>query len=221
MASINSFAYLQTRYPDLYRGRLLPNGDQDLTLPGIQADIDAGNFAVDGWQAPGGPRRLGYYNRTGDPYLNYVLTKTDWFNDFAPNTTVIKNSTFFPQVSFFAQEIRHGEDVEFFVRKVSDPAFGHALTLVGISCAAANYSNCSIQYQDPNNPAQLSNPAMLVGLTGTPLAFVHPVFGNVFIDAAFSESPIPAPGGILVMVLAVFLFALFGPISRSIGLSRF
>jgi hypothetical protein len=162
--------------------------------------IDAMNFATDGWEVPGKPPRQGYYARTGDPSVDYLATKMDWINDRAPGTTVFSSmfgGVGLPTIDYLAGEIMKREDVEFFIKDVASGGMTtyHVLTLVGIVCVAAG--NCSATYQDPNDPAQAF--MSMLEMTGGRLEFDSVLYGRVFIDAAFSESPVPEPSTLLLL----------------------
>jgi|688.fasta_scaffold246037_2 hypothetical protein len=197
IAAINSFIFLQKQYPNIYDNKLVPKYDP-MTNTSM---MDAQAFADTGWQVGGNPMRKGYYQRTGGAEQDYLDTKKDWFNDYAPGTSVI--SSWFsgstdnnrkPTIDDLAQEIKDGEDVEFFVQGTN---FYHVLTLTGVFCDMA--MSCGIKYQDPNMPtveqmtSVMINNGMLM-FTGVPGSNFNEA---VTITAAFSESPIPEPSSIL------------------------
>jgi hypothetical protein len=61
----------------------------------------------------------------------------------------------FPTIDFLANEIRDHEDVELVVDIAGDGA--HIISLTAISCDKD--ANCSMRYQDPNDPTheQMAN----------------------------------------------------------------
>jgi hypothetical protein len=202
IAAINSFIFLENQYPTIYDNKLTPNRmDNDKTDP-----IDATNFAVTGWQVLGKPHRDGYYDlvsRPGGANEEFVATKTDWFNDFAPGTTFF--SSMFagnggvPTIVYLAQQIKTGEDVEFFI---SDAVF-HVLTLTGVACDALG--SCNITYLDPDDPTKpdgtpksFNTPIAPNAANGGRLEFTYQG-GTVFVSAAFSESPVPEPSTLLLV----------------------
>jgi len=212
VAVINSMVFLENQYPTIYDSKLLPNYD-----PLNNNDpTDAANFAVDGWKVDNNPARQGYYTR-GDDNNNqslvwdtaYLATKMDWFGDYAPGTTAFASmwngGAGYPTVAFLAQQIMQQEDVEFFVKDTGDPAGNtlyHALTLTGIGCTGANYTNCSITYQDPQNPALNQNTAIAGTGPGGSLSFNYDG-SAVFIDAAFAESPVPEPSSLVLIAIGI------------------
>jgi hypothetical protein len=194
---INSFVFLDNQYPSVYSGNVL--------IPGNDPNRDALWFAgtadgLGGWDAPNGPHRDGYYNRTGgDPDQRLLQTKQDWVNDWAPGTTrfdsMIGAINGFPTIDFLANEIRDHEDVELIVTFINTTTLkeeAHALGLTAISCDGATPPHCSIRYQDPNDPTD-EKMGNLVTSPEHPnqLGFFVPAFnGNVFIRSALAESPI-------------------------------
>jgi hypothetical protein len=205
VATINSFIFLQNEYPDVYDGKLVPNYDE-MTMTAME---DAQDFAFDGWQVGENPVREGYYERDGGAESDFLQTKKDWINDRAPGSTIFNSwwagspdNDRKPTITDLANEIRDGEDVEFFVR---GDDFYHVMTLTEVSCDMA--MNCSIRYQDPNDPTvnQPSTPVTImdgmVMFTGVP-GSGYPEL-TVTIEAAFAESPIPEPATIVLLATAV------------------
>lgn len=167
---------------------------------------DAFAFTEGTWQVGSNPERVGYYARfPGNANTLYMATKMDWINDHAPGTTLFDSryagNGGLPTVDWLAQEIAAGEDVEFFINNDAGE-FYHTLTLTGIACDAEG--NCWITYSDPNDPLNMYNRALSIGVGGR-LEFNDPfgLEGTVFIDAAFSESAIPLPATLFLMVIAI------------------
>ena len=195
VAAINSFFFLENQYPAIYDNKLTPNGAG--AKPNQTDMTDATEFGTDGWQVGANPARAGYYTRPGDAYTDYVATKQDWINDRAPGTTSVEgrfaDSGGVPDVQWLAEQIQKGQDVEFFVQGMD---FFHALTLVGVACLDNNFTECSLGYQDPNDPSTLQSAALSEGaggilqFTGLPGSKFD---GAVSITGAFAESPIPEP----------------------------
>jgi len=218
VSSINSFTYLSRKYPSIYGDDLLP----DYNATTNTDSSDAKKFAVDGWQEGTNPNRTGYYNRTGGAELDFLNTKKDWFHDFALDTTVFNSwwtqpaghpewaspdNNNSPTIADLAAEIQHGEDVEFFVQ---DGDFYHVMTLTGIVCDED--MNCSIKYQDPNDPAQDSPNETMAKIYMADVTIMDGMItfedvpgsghtGTVKITAAFAESPIPEPATAVIIVL--------------------
>jgi hypothetical protein len=217
ISAINSFVFLEKQYPKVYDNKLLPNYDATKN----NDPTDARNFATKGWQTDKNPARKGYYTRgdsakNQDPVWNsdFLATKKDWFNDFAPGTTMFASMWFkdggYPTLAFLSTEIKNKEDVEFFVKDktTSGNTIYHALTLTGISCTGKNFTNCSITYQDPNKPTvnqstmvSLTGPGGSISFTSLPGSGINKT--NLYIDAAFAESPIPEPSFLFLVGLAL------------------
>jgi hypothetical protein len=212
VSTINSFIYLEKQFPTIYGNKLTPNynaaANTDFT--------DANNFGFAGWQVPPNPARQGYYPRPGGAESDFIATKKDWINDYAPGTTVFDtwwsgspDHNRAPTINDLAGEMHDKEDVEFFVQGTN---FFHVLLLTGVMCDAQ--MNCSITYQDPNDPAQ-ANPnqtmaktyttnvtlgANNISFTGVPGSGFA---GAVNVTAAFAESPVPEPGTCLLLIASV------------------
>lgn len=203
VAAINSFAYLQNSRGDLYGTSLLPNLKNDGTDP-----TDAMDFGVNGWTVGMNPHRDGYYPRPGTAYDDYIATKKDWIEDHVPGKTTYEvryaGQGGAPDVAWLATQIMKKQDVEFFVQGTG---FFHAMTLVGVSCTGDDYTNCSITFQDPNEPTKtysrpLTIGANSLGVTDLPSSgFV----GALTITGAFAESPVPEPGTIGFAVVAILV----------------
>jgi hypothetical protein len=209
VSTINSFIYLEKQFPTIYGNSLTPNYNA-----GTNTDMtDANNFGFAGWQVGANPMRQGYYPRPGGAESDFIQTKKDWINDYAPNTTVFDtwwsgspDHNRAPNITDLAGEMHDKEDVEFFVQGTG---FFHVLLLTGVMCDAQ--MNCNITYQDPNDPAQANpnqtmaktytTPVTLgvnnISFTGVPGSNFA---GAVNITAAFAESPVPEPGTCFLVV---------------------
>lgn len=214
VSSINSFAFLQKQYPGVYDNKLLPNNDgMTNTDP-----VDSQKFGFDGWQVGANPMRKGYYNRTGTAEGDFLDTKMDWINDYAPGTTVFNSwwpdsphNKRKPTIDDLAAEIRDGEDVEFFVQGEN---FYHVMTLTQVACDMAMM--CSIRYQDPNQPGTHQGPTPVTAMDGMLMFTGVPgsnFAGKVTITAAFAESPIPEPGTMVLIGVMICGLALVRPTS--------
>ncbi len=217
VSTINSFIYLEKQFPAIYDNKLTPNYDATTNTD----MMDANKFGFTGWQVGTNPMRQGYYARPGGAESDFLQTKKDWINDYAPGTTVFDSwwvgspdHNRKPTIADLAGEIHDKEDVEFFVQGDN---FFHVLQLSGVMCDAQ--MNCSIKYQDPNDPAQ-ANPnqkmakiymAQITDMNGM-LTFTgvpgSGYAGMVTITAAFAESPdprlIPEPDAFVLMLSGAF-----------------
>jgi hypothetical protein len=220
VSTINSFIFLQKEYPAMYDNKLAPNYNA-MTNTDM---VDAQKFGFDGWQVGTNPMRQGYYNRPGGAESDFLQTKKDWINDYAPGTTRFSSwwpgspdNNRFPTIMDLAEEMRKKEDVEFFVQN-TDPAkpFYHVMTLTEVSCDATMLM-CSIRYQDPNNPT-VNQPSTPITVMNNMLLFTNVpgsnYMGQVKITAAFSESPIPEPASVLMILAAGVVLVLAGRQSR-------
>jgi hypothetical protein len=223
VAALNSFKFLEKQYPSIYDNKLTPNDNATANTD----QMDAQKFGFDGWQVGSNPMRMGYYNRTGGAELDFLNTKKDWINDYAPGTTVF-NSWWAtpaghpewaspdhankPTVADLAAELHDKEDVEFFVQGDN---FYHVMTLTGISCDMA--MNCTIKWQDPNDPAQMAPNQTMAKEYSAPITITDGMImfggvlgaaGNVTMTAAFAESPnptlIPEPATVRLLALGAF-----------------
>jgi hypothetical protein len=224
VASINSFVYLKNQYPGMYGGTNIDKGNQ------ANPTAAANDFAVNGWMSPGGAMRQGYYQRAGDVDKNFWETKIDWLEDFAPGRTRYAGQVNAPQTNpntwyqpggvtvqsvyptwpFLIQQMSTGEDIELVIRNAAGN--GHAITLTGISfddmgamnglCDAGE--NCTLKYQDPNDPTNEKTVMAMFDGTNMRLKFTDATTFNaeVYIDAAFSESPVPEPATFVLIVWA-------------------
>lgn len=206
VGSINSFIFLDHQYPTVY----VPNNTYLIT-PNYNANtntdmVDAQNFGFNGFGT-----YQGYYQRTGSAYTDFINTLSDWFTNYAPGTTVLHSwyagSNDFnrlPTIGDLAGEIKDQENVEFFVLD-PNPAnkFFHVLTLTGVACDAQN--NCTIDYQDPNDPTnEYQNVAVQVVNGQLQIKGVLGDANNwVGITGEFSESPVPEPATLVTLGSAV------------------
>jgi hypothetical protein len=207
-------------YPGLYAGKLVPGND-----PNRDALWFAGTPGLDGWNGPNGPRQ-GYYTRSAgcalfvDPANCYdqklLETKKDWVTDFAPGTTKFASeigvlNTFppstggnFPTTSFLSGEMQDHEDVELIIESST---FAHVLGLTDIKCDANG--NCSIRYQDPNDPTHEKSADLFKSKVNGELLFLYNG-SPVEIRSAIAESPVPEPSTLLLVstqCLLLFLIA--------------
>lgn len=197
---MNSFVYLDTQF-----GLQL--------VPGDDPNRDAFWMAMVGWQAPGQPHRDGYYQRITAPGLTdhdfdtiLLDTKTQWLNDWAPNSTMTESmivsadgKSGFPTVDFLKKQMEDKEDVELIIEKV-DGSFAHAVALTDISSDANGI--LSVKFQDPNDPTHEKSSALFPNpLNHAELEMVYEG-QNVVIRSALAESPkAPEPSSIVLAAL--------------------
>jgi hypothetical protein len=211
-ATINSFRYLEQKYPSVY-DTLLTKGDI----------VGSRNQLVNGWdQRPG----MGVGGATAQSWWE---NKVWWIEDNAPGTTVFEGMVFYdpstwyrsedlvqgyPTWGFMYEQLGMCQDVEIGIQPVYTGE-GHALTLTSLLFDDMNGNQMwdpgetqKIDYLDPNNPTQLFQ-ATDLALVGERLQFTWNNGGAnpntlVYIDLAYSES-IPEPATLLLLLCSVGL----------------
>jgi hypothetical protein len=85
------------------------------------------------------------------------------------------------------------------------------MTLTGIECDMA--MNCVIKWQDPNDPHQDAPNETLAKVYTAPVTVMGGMImfggvlgagGTVTLTAAFSESPVPEPAAVILVVMSAF-----------------
>ncbi len=190
--AINSFIYLENQYPNIYGTKLTPGVKSAKPPKTDRPDTTAFANMV-------GPV---FANTAG--YNSFLAGKMAWFAKNAPGTTRITSeyvgsasNNSLPTFKFLSGEIQSNEDVELFI---TGGGIGHAIDLVSISCGPP-YNVCGMQYQDPNVSTKLQPFTQLTAGPGGALLFYGlPYYASTpfTIQAAFSESPIPEPGTLLM-----------------------
>jgi len=222
-ATANSFYFLETYYPSVYVNFPLstpPNGV-----------IAMRDWLVNGWVSPLGMQRPGMYSAAlgGSTEQSWWENKVWYIEDYAPNTTVFggmieSDPTLWyrgsdltrgsPTWGFLWNEVSDAEDIEIAI-DVPDIDLGHALTLTSMKFDDANGNQQwdpgearEIDYLDPNNPTQLFWGVVKDDLNNGRLEFYWDNGGAnaaqwVTIEGAFTESPIPEPGVLSLLVLGL------------------
>ena len=222
-ATINSFKYLWTKYPDRYGNtRLLRGGAASGN------DLEAARDAlVDGWTNLDGTTRSGM--GCGTDYKSFWETKVHWIEDWAPGTTtfdgmvsitgddptkwyggsVLENA--FPTWAFLWTELHHGEDVELTLYDDASKKW-HAVTLTGLQFKDTDGDGVwdpgeqrGIFWLDPDKPDQFYNSTLQ--LYEGRLLLGYNTGGSsktVSIRGAYSESPIPEPTTFALLGLGLF-----------------
>ncbi len=205
---INSFLYLQQRYPGVYDNKLVPGGPA-----GAAAARDALHTMIvnDGDENDDFGLQGGVWNQKLQWFQNAMVANQ---TIFAAQTGVqsgtaqanqYNNSnlvTFgqYPTFAWLQQQIADGEDVEFGL-------YQHMMTLIGVGTDNSNAST-AIEYIDPNNPAvdawadvSLSMGALMVTIPGSgygpPMGMPAMASDTSAIYYAFAESPVPEPSRIV------------------------
>jgi len=212
-ATINSFRYLEQKYPFLY--------DTNLTKGDI---VGARDDLAYGWA-----ERAGSGMGCPSSYKDIWQNKLWYIEDFAPNTTVFSGMVntnvagwyraedlvggAYPTWDYLWEELGKCEDVEIGIQPVVT-GDGHCLTLTSLKFSDDNDNGVwdttearKIDYLDPNNPTQLFEADLSVGAGGR-LEFTWHNGGYngpqlVYIDLAYAESPIPEPGMFLMLGMGI------------------
>ena len=230
-AAVNSYVYLEQQYPGIYGRKLVPDtipgGYQQAELIAVAqslaavgymntmvvgAGVNTGTYddmfiygkyqyiednapgttvysaqLSSTWQWPGAPPR------PADQIP--PITKPDWVQE---NTI--------PTWDFLYDELVACEDVEILI---IDDAWGHFLTLTSFSWNDANNDGviqqaegATIDYIDPATGLPGLSPIMQQGL-GTVIFVSYPNFPNARLVMAVAESPVPEPGGLAVIGVAL------------------
>ena len=129
---INSFEYLRNQYPGVYgTTSVIPDSDGNGTINHADLDAARDRLAIGTWGVNN--EFKGMYSRPGG-LEDLWNAKVDWFNYFAPGTTVVEGEVNtaiekfdmsntlpgsriyrgFPSFSFLKDQIAHGEDVDRF-----------------------------------------------------------------------------------------------------------
>lgn len=198
-AAVNSFVFLQNKYPDIYRNRLTGNSYQDW--------IDTANLLI-------GPDYMDMEccsgTKGGTPASNFVSGKMKYFDAFAPGTTTIHFQEQ-PTWQFLLEELKRGQDIEILLgiyETGTGRVDGHYVTVTGIKFDDINNNNtidgeeASVFFVDPLDGNAAQNVlSMRNGFLELPDYWVDGL--ATFIEVAVAESPIPEPGTILLFVFGI------------------
>jgi hypothetical protein len=205
-AIVNSFQFLQNRYPGVYDKKLIPG-----------TPLEARNQLQKGWTLPDGTKRTG----TGCGDVKDVWqAKVHWVEDHAPKSTIFDGMVDYPGEDlskwyggsvltngaptwdFLWTELSHKEDVELgFYWTMGGTKVGHMVTLTSLKFLDSGNGvwdpgteQAKIDFIDPNNPTNLTWGDLTK--TGSSLGFKY-TYGGVQYDTtiyiAYAESPIPEP----------------------------
>jgi hypothetical protein len=221
--AVNSFSFLNNYYSGIYNSTSITTGaGANATQAVTEFGAGPGNGVGNG---TGGSPVCGYYNRFGvganqcgtnnGVNQNYIDTKNDWLNQYAPNTTTTASATNGTNganllSAFLGPQLQAHEDVEIFWYSLDangNPTnVGHVISPTSITYDNANPgAGASISFQDPNFPTQTFTVNATINTKGY-LSFTDPASGGgtVGITAAFAESPqqalIPEPGTLALLM---------------------
>jgi len=190
VAAVNSFIFLQNRYPGIYDNALIdPNA----------AGTAAALAALMGCLACAG----------GTNIADFIAGKMRYIEGKVPGKTTYASMQN-PDFAFLSHEIQHGEDVELligFYDVTGTRVGGHYVTLYDITDAAGGMT---LSFVDPSAGAG----AGLMGALNMQLGYMinpggiiqlnnyngRPAGSTPRIDWAVSESPIPEPATLILLL---------------------
>lgn len=225
-ATINSFRYLENRYPALYKDK---DGNNLLTGD----DLDAARDTLAAAMNPAG---------TGTTAKPWWEEKIDYIESRVPGKTVYKGmldeevspgfdaSTWTrgdkityeaPSFDWLFEELQHGEDVELGI--YWGDTGGHALTLTGLCFEDREdgsifdnghwdtddvaLESAWVTYLDPNAPGSTIEAELSYNEMTGRLEFTWDNKSNddeyVWIGLAYSESPVPLPPTVMMLVVGL------------------
>jgi len=231
-ATINSFVYLQNKYPGVYDHKLVKdyNGDQVVDVYDWEEARDELAYGWDG--------RTGMYG-VNNPIAATARTiwehKVYWIEDHAPGSTIfhgqINTDTtnwyysdaiqggMYPEWGFLWDELWACEDIELGIRPCTGSGDGHVVTLTGLSFSdndedgvwSVGDTPYALKYLDPNAPDECIWADIIeCPLEPGALAFTWWQANEpYYVDFAYAESPIPEPATIIVWGLLGMLAAGF------------
>ncbi len=197
---INSFKYLENKYPKVYDHKLIPDGNLISARDLLHNKIWA-NGPNDVWKNCWGEKVKWFEDHNAPVSLHgmYMGSTAGWYK---PTGLV---GGIYPTWGFMWEMLQACEDVEIFINYGNqDPnkAIGHALTLTSLKFNQDNPNQRKIDYLDSNNPTQLFEADATEAGDGT-IYFRWNNGGanpptDVYISGAFAES-VPEPATILLL----------------------
>jgi PEP-CTERM motif len=210
-AAVNSFAFLERKFPNIYDHKLIP----DTNMNGV---IDYQEM-IDTAVALGGAN---YMMCTicdkGTLIDNFISGKRKWIQERAPGSTVFKRQED-PPWQFLWNEVSHMEDVELlfgFYDQNSNRLGGHYVTLTKFWWEDTNMDdhideqNAMIAIVDPADgtlkmqSVEESGAPFLYTDYGVGLSIENTEIAFTRIEYAVSESPVPEPATIVLSSLGLF-----------------
>jgi hypothetical protein len=212
-ATINSFIYLENKYPSIYDGLLTPG-----------TDLEARNALRD---------YMGGCAQGATPQ-QWWEGKVKYIEDYAPGTTVFEGMVYWDPMGWYRQEdlvwgyptwdfmweqLSKCQDVEIGIYPLYEEE-GHALTLTSMHFDDTNgnlqwdpmLETAAIDYLDPNNPTQVFWANVGLNTVENRLQFMWYNGGynpqqTVYIGLAFAES-VPEPAAIILLSLSGLMIVL-------------
>lgn len=207
-AAVNSFVFLQNRYPGIY--------GSDLAGSTYENWVDTANTLLD-------PKYMDCdCNNGGTTIDNFISGKQEYLNDVAPGSTEVHAQNWFdaanpqkPSWQFIFDELMKGQDIEILVGFYDDTGGrngGHYVTVTGFTFDDADGNGdidaselATLYYVDPDDGKadynELSMSNGFIDLMGYSDQY------NTYVEAAVAESPIPEP-----LTLSLFAAGLVGVI---------
>lgn len=201
-AAVNSFVFLQNKYPDIYGMKLTGDtydswmGTANELLDQHYMDCDCG---------PGG---------SGTNIADFISGKEKYLNEFAPGTTEVHAQNFHdpanpikPTWQFLFDQLEKGQDIEVLVGFYDESGRhgGHYLTINGFSFGDTNGDglidddeSAGLSYIDPSDGAAHSG---FLGMKDDFLDLINYTQGfDTYIEATVAESPIPEPPALFIFI---------------------
>jgi hypothetical protein len=209
-AAVNSFAFLQRKFPGIYDHKLIPDTDMD-GLIDYQEMIDT---AV----GLGGNDYMMCAECNGGTFIDkFISGKRKWIQERAPGSTIFKQQED-PPWEFLWRELGDMEDVELlfgFYDTNNTRLGGHYVTLTKFWWEDTNMNdaidedNAMIGLVDPAdgtlkmNSVEESGAPFLYTDYGVGLAINNTEIAYTRIEWAVSESPVPEPATIVLCSLGL------------------
>jgi hypothetical protein len=215
-AAVNSFVYLERRYPEIYGGKLiLGDGPEDR-----QSLIDTAD-------ALAGEEFMNTDPVRGTHWTEFITGKQAWIDEMAPGSTVFHaqsgmvwnnprvpprpkpgyvSDSMFPGAHFLGEQIRDGEDVELLL---DSPDFAHWITLVGVVYDTVLQEG-EITFIDPKTGSVRTARLYQNGADPNLTVDYYDDEGDLrslSISVAVAESPIPEPHTFLLTGAGILLVA--------------
>ena len=211
-AAVNSFVYLQNKYPKIYDEKLVPDVNNDDTYSQEEMAAVA--------QILGGADYMNTIADSGTYSDRFIYGKSEYIESIIPNMTIYHAQSYYgwthlppdtkpdwfeqksPTWEFIYQELKKCEDVEI---RLSGGA-EHYLTLYSFSWDDSNGTG-QMGYIDPDDGMPyLSNIWFDNGNNWLETTYA----GGSIIRTAVSESPVPEPATIILFVIGILGLGAYG-----------